>query len=80
MSPKNKKYSRNHRKKDSGAKFEVFHFQKHIHVLFRTDGPYEDTRTGPNQVLRPNNGLRTGLKGFRHETSVRLFEGCKNLV
>ena len=26
----------------------------------RAAGPYEDTRTGPNQVLRHNNVLRTG--------------------
>ena len=26
----------------------------------RAAGPYEDTRTGPNQVLRPSNVPRTG--------------------
>ena len=26
----------------------------------RAAGPYEDKRTGPNQVLRPNKVLRTG--------------------
>ena len=26
----------------------------------RAAGPYEDTRTGPNQVLRPHKVLRTG--------------------
>ena len=28
--------------------------------LYRAAGPYEDTRTGPNQVLRPNKVPRTG--------------------
>ena len=31
-----------------------------IWTQFRAAGPYEDTRTGPNQVLRPNKVARTG--------------------
>ena len=31
-----------------------------IILVFRAAGPYEDTRTGPNQVLGPNKFPRTG--------------------
>ena len=31
-------------------------------MLNRAAGPYEDTRTGPNQDFRPNKVARTGTK------------------
>ena len=54
------------------------------YVGFRAAGPYEDTRTGPNQVLRHNNVPRTvpnqvlrpkkGLKtGLNQVLDIRLL-------
>ena len=37
---------------------ETWHFQ--FNIYHRAAGPYKDTRTGPNQVLRPSKVPRTG--------------------
>ena len=47
-------------------------------ALHRAAGPYEDTRTGPNQVLRPNKVPRTGSNKFiRPKKDLKIGLNCK---
>ena len=54
------------------------HIFKVFISLGRAAGPYEDMRTGPNQVLRPNKVPRTGPnKVSRPRKDLKIGLKCK---